>query len=293
MPKTVITLVLFLLALCTASAQLTLDLGPDTAYCIASDQNASYRLGDKMQLSGGVEPYRFAWHTTYDIGLSDIYTASAFLNDTTAQFPEFLDYPLANEWNPFYLTAYDANGDSVTDTINVWFTNYAFVLGYEVFYIEPGDSILLPYSMHGNGAGGIEPVTAYWVPDESIYDASEGYAWFKPDTTTIYNIYRVDNTGCKSAENTVYQIYVSPKAQLNEIHHNTELRIVQKGNNIAFSNPLGEKAEVNIYTLNGKLIETSKTRKSEINLSSFSSEKTLIVKVVLGDKSGSCLFVNQ
>ncbi|MFC0878388.1 hypothetical protein ACE01N_17460 [Saccharicrinis sp. FJH2] len=292
MPKTLITLVLFLLARCTASAQLTLDLGPDTAYCIASDQNASYRLGDKMQLSGGVEPYRFAWHTTYDIGLSKVYTASAFLNDTTAQFPEFLDYPLGNEWNPFYLTAYDANGDSVTDTINVWFTVYGYVLGYEGFYIEEGDSIYLP-SPGGGITGGFEPLEFYWESEDGMTELSQGYVWLKPNKTTEYDTYAVDQKGCKSAENTAYQIFVSPKSGTSNIHDDAGLWILQKGNGISFLNPLGEKAEVHIYTLNGKLIEARMTRKSEINLSSFSNEKTLIVKVEIRDKSGSCLFVSQ
>jgi hypothetical protein len=246
-----------------------------------------------MELSGGVEPYRFAWHTTYDLGLSKVYTASSFLNDTTEQFPAFLDHPLANEWNPFYLTVYDANGDSVTDTINVWFTAYAFALGYQVFYIEPGDSLLLSYSTNGNGGGGIEPVTAYWVPDESIYEATDGFAWFKPDTTIEYNIYRIDHNGCKSAENTVYQIFVSPKAQVPDIHDDKALYLQQIGNDIVFPNPKGDNAQVKIYTLNGQLLQETETHKNMVDISVFSVEKRLIVMIAVGNKSGSCLFLSR
>ncbi|MFB6319222.1 hypothetical protein [Saccharicrinis sp. FJH54] len=292
MPKTTITLLIFMFAVCTASAQLTLDLGPDTAYCVALDQHEPYLLGDKMQLSGGVEPYRFAWHTTYDIGLSKVYTASAFLNDTTAQFPEFLDYPLGNEWNPFYLTVYDANGDSVSDTINVWFTVYAYSLGYQGFYIEEGDSIYLP-SPGGGIGGGFEPLEFYWESEDGMTELSQGYVWLKPNKTTEYNTYAVDQKGCKSAENTAYQIFVSPKSGKTDVYQNADFRIVQKGNDIMFSNPLGEKAEVYIYTLNGKLIEAITTYKGEMDLSAFSGQTSLIVKVQIGDKSGTCLFLNR
>lgn len=294
MPKKPIAIafITFFFAGFVCSAQLKLNLGPDTAYCVLED--AEYVLGENMTITGGEEPYRFKWHTTYDIGLQNVFTASDFFKDTTAQFPVFRHQPLGNAWDPFYLTVYDANGDSATDTINVWFTQYGFVLGYITYNIEPGDSILLDYSTEGDAAGGgIEPITLFWNPNDNISDPIDGKAWFKPETTTDYLVYRVDANGCKSEENTAFMIIVSPKAQISELQQSKELPIRQIGDYVMFSNPSANVADIKIYTLSGKLIEEIRTVKDKIDLSEFRNGNTLIVNVTVNGIAGSCLFLER
>lgn len=292
MTKTLLTLVLIVITGITVNAQLSLDLGPDTAYCAVEE--AQFVLGEKMTITGGEEPYKFKWHTIYDIGLKNAYTASDLLMDTTARFPVFKAPLLGNAWDPIYLTVYDAAGDSATDTINVWFTQYAYVLGYLDYYIEQGDSISLNYSTEGNASGGgIEPIALFWVPDDNISEPMDGRAWFKPDTTTDYMVYRVDANGCKSMENTVFMITVSPKAQNTEIINEGDFVINQTGKYILFPNPAGNMAHIKIYTLKGKLLKETTTNMDRYDLTELEGGQTLVAKVSVGGKKGTCLFIRR
>jgi hypothetical protein len=222
--------------------QLSVDIGKDTTYC--ADVGKMY-LGDKMIIKNGVEPYSIKWECKVPKGLYSYFTASDFLNDTTAISP-FLTYtPPNNQWIKFTIHVTDSKNNYTMDSIRVRFSKFAYLTGYAGIEIKKGDSILFKYSSVG---GGIEPLEYQWQPKTGLSNPDSLITWCKPNSTTQYDIIAIDSCGCVSYPNTVYYVMVL-QTGLNEVKNDKSnlLNIRQNGKLIYFNNPYKQEARITLY----------------------------------------------
>lgn len=197
-------------------AQLKVDAGKDTTYCVSAWFKPMI-LGADVQVENGTPPYTFAWEYYHKISDKFIITASDYLNDTTLQSPSIISYLSWPEWRKFIFHVTDANGNYAKDSIYIRLSLFNYLTGGEQpwFYIEKGDSVLLRFPNSGIG-GGIEPLTYYWQPKTYLSDPDSVVTWCKPDSSLQYEAFAIDSCGCVSEKVLVYDIRVLPETNDNK-----------------------------------------------------------------------------
>ena len=161
-------------------SQLNVKLGKDTTYCVGLHPDTMY-LPQNITISGGKEPYTFAWECKEPKGLYEFYTASDFLNDTTILTPYFVNSHNPGKWILLTLHVTDSENNYVKDSIRIRFSTFRYLPGYSVIEAEKGDSVLFNRSSVG---GGIEPLRFHWQPTIGLTNPHTLITWCKTDSLT-------------------------------------------------------------------------------------------------------------
>jgi hypothetical protein len=225
----------FLMISMVSYAQLSVDAGKDTTYCVSAWFKPMI-LGADVQVENGTPPYTFAWEYYQKISDKFIVTASDYLNDTSLQSPLIISYLSWPEWRKFILHVTDANGNYAKDSIYIRLSLFVYLTGggQERFYIEKGDSILLRFPNSGVG-GGIEPLTYYWQPKTYLSDPDSVVTWCKPDSSVQYEAFAIDSCGCVSESVMAYDIRILPENPSHDyqtVHSNRVALFVNSDNRI-------------------------------------------------------------
>lgn len=244
----------------TAQAQLTANAGSDTIVC----EYDTLQLGGFPSAFGGTPPYIYAWETSYTIGTS-IFYASTFLDDTGISNPLIIEHLFNLETLTFKLTVTDALLDVAIDSVDITFSQYAYMLVDNFSTIHQGDSVKLLHTI----GGGVPPLTYAWLPNYNLSDATAEFPWAKPDTTTYYDCIVTDAGGCQATNGDTYEVYVNPVGMEDNVNANFVLYPNPSANelNIQYKNENAKNVSVEIYSSSGKLI---------LSREMISFEKTLI-----------------
>jgi len=257
---------LTLFASITTNAQLVANAGPDKANCWNADNNEDPILGADTVASGGTAPYTYKWeaHDIVAIGpYSWHYFASYFLTDTTAANPVMINYS-QNEEVVFKLTVTDANNQISIDTVVVKHSTFSWTLDYWEFTIHQGESIYLQW-----GAAAYSdrpPFQFYWHPTHGLSDSTSETFWAHPDHSIRYFCKVTDALGCY-VDAGRYTINVIP-VSTNDIELVSASIFPNPASNrlnFKLDEQLNQPRELNIYSLDGKLIYRQAVETSEFS----------------------------
>ncbi|HKJ44010.1 MAG TPA: T9SS type A sorting domain-containing protein [Sunxiuqinia sp.] len=246
-------LIFFLILSTNCFAQLTVDAGKDTTYCLGMYPHDMI-LGSDASIKNGVEPYTIAWEANVPLW-SKKYTASDFLSDTTLLTPKLKSSATGSNWTTFILHVTDSENQTASDSIRVRFSSYVYLTGYSVYELDKGDSILFH---EASVDGGIGPLTYRWQPTIGLSNPDSLVTWCFTDSLTEwwtqYDVIATDSCGCESAPNLVYEIRVNPS-----------LNIVQKGTTVYFDNPDNQLAQITLHSMDGREIGQFETTDNNFN----------------------------
>jgi hypothetical protein len=288
--KTVkILLIAFVICCSTQTfAQLQVKIGNDTTFCDSYfwDGEAP-QLGTNLIITGGVPPYKYVWSAKINLWADKYAFASDFLNDTTLSTPTFKDRWLDQSWETFILTVTDAENNTATDSINVRFSSFAFLLGYFVYYANAGDEILLSFISVG---GGIEPYRSYsWSPPDDLLTPNERTTICRVSQSARYFITVEDSIGC-SATGWSYDVILMPTSIIEtELAHDGVPFIA---NGVLFwKNKENLSVKLNLYSLNGVKIKSVYPKSDEYCLKTNVSIP-IIYEIIIGDKRYTGKYIN-
>jgi hypothetical protein len=248
----------------------SVDCGPDTFFCFGLYSDTTFHIGTKVTIKNGIPPYKYSWTINKYFYIMQYLYAKDFLSDTTKKNPSLLHY-IKGAW--FYLQVTDTTGHVATDSVYVRSSRFVINLLSINYKIEEGDSLLIGFKGCG---GGIPPLKYYWTPSEFVLDSAEVQTWFKPNKTTNFYQYAIDSVGCRSHDMELITVFVNP-VSINSIGKN-KISLRQNGMDMVFENTLQKVADFSLYTLEGKLIFSQKTRSSKITI----PEILLINQIYLG-----------
>ena len=195
--KSAIVLLPFLFLSFALNAQCILDAGPNVTVCNTFAAPGSANIGNGIQITNGVAPYTYVWETYYEytIGSTTLkYYASDFLNDTSIANPLVSSY---DDSITFKLTVTDSLGQSCTDSLVVYFSNYGSHLGSWGAIINRGDSVFV--NLGPNVMGGYGALTYLWQPNHGLTDSTSTFlGWVKPEVSTNYYCTVTDTSGCSA-----------------------------------------------------------------------------------------------
>ena|SRR6218665_2867293 len=178
-------------------------------------------IGGTPTASGGTAPYTYCWSTDaipIFPGSTLIFTASDFLNDTTAANPVVIANNLIADTTVFYLKVTDALGCVSYDTCQVTFSRFVYGLGYAIAYIDQtminnGDSITI--NLINVSGSPYTPYSYIWQPAYGLSTTSLATGFqASPQVSTSYSVTIRDDRGCVSQPNIAYYVYVCPAGQV-------------------------------------------------------------------------------
>ncbi|VAW15841.1 hypothetical protein MNBD_BACTEROID01-1340 [hydrothermal vent metagenome] len=270
----------------SSHGQLFVDAGNDTTFCAGPYFSDTIFIGKNVKIENAIEPYSIAWECKVPLGLSFL-TAKDILSDTTIISPYIETGPTIADSINFILHVTDSEGNYANDSIIVHFSFYGILLGYQVIYLNQGDSVWF----NGGTIGG-KYDSIYWRPREGLSDPDSVSTWCKPDTTTDYFQVTVDKFGCKCMR-FVYEIrVVLTKTDDFKINPNNSLNLIQKGPKVYFDNMVGKEALISLFSLNGVLLHKSRTNSNSFEVSRLLHKRGIyIVKISIGGNIGICKFL--
>lgn len=272
------------------NAQLKVDAGNDTTYCVGMYGDTMY-LAPDLRIENAIGSYSVRWECEFKLTETLIFTASDILNDTTLLSPlikEPLTWP---DWLQFTVHVTDSANNYTKDNINVRFSTFAYLLGYSVLEVKKGDSILFKYSNIGKG---IDPLSYSWIPKTGLSNPDSLITWCKPDTSTRYYSVAIDSCGCVSEPNLRYDIRVMPTGVKGlNLNSNNLLNIRQNGTKLYFNNPHKQKARITLYSINGGEKYQFSIVDDNLEIARLLKAKGIyIVNISVGKYSGSGKFIN-
>jgi|AntRauTorckE5430_2_1112549.scaffolds.fasta_scaffold04166_4 hypothetical protein len=199
MKKTIFTIFISVIYLNLSFSQaLVIDAGADKYICMNSTGlQPGSSIGGNPTIISGVPPFEIKWETQQSIG-SAVFTASDFLNDTTATNPLFIDFgfpPMT-----FYITIKDSLNQIAKDTIIVNLSSYSTIPEPNIQYITAGDTTIISPNLFG----GVPPISYSWSPNYNISDTSSSMPSVWPTQSTTYQCTITDAVGCVNTENLNY-----------------------------------------------------------------------------------------
>ncbi len=177
------------------NAQCILDLGADVSACNGFSTFDSASVGNGLQITNGTAPYTYVWEARYEINIGSfqlVMFASDFLNDTTIANPKITG---SIDSLTLKCTVTDSLGQTCTDSLNVYFSNFVSHLGSWGATINQGDSVYISFG--SNVAGGYGSLQYLWQPNHGLTDSTNNFlGWVKPDSSTSYYVTVTDTSGC-------------------------------------------------------------------------------------------------
>jgi hypothetical protein len=115
------------------------------------------------------------------------------------------------------ITVTDSLGKLHLDSINLRYANYMVSKGNLIYYIHKGDKVII-YPL----AWPVYPLKSITWTNTYNLSRIDGYNFHaSPDTSTFYYYYIIDSLGCSIRNNAPWQIYVIPKANINNEEKNS------------------------------------------------------------------------
>jgi len=189
-----------------SKAQLRVYAGHDAIFCDASFHDIGPTLGDSLTISGGIPPYSYEWSAI------DVYPASHYLDSITLPHPHVIGIPPLADSVLLSLTVTDSTGQTVTDTLVVHYSFFAYKVPIDAYYSKWDiDTIMLvPTVKSQYHPGGAEaPVTFSWSPSIALSDSTAYYPLCWVPVSTIYTLTVTDRFGCK-ADPALHYVQVVP-----------------------------------------------------------------------------------
>ena len=280
--KLLLVLITLVVVQVNSLTQVNIDIGGDTVYCAGPNPDTMY-LGN-IHIENGLEPYTFAWECSYNLTPNIVLSASDFLNDSTIANPYFINWLTEDgEWLQLNLNVTDNGGSVGVDSILVGFSGCVCLTGEVVIEINQGDSILLDASSDTNEKYN----KFYWEPDYGLSHPDSSITWCKPEVSTSYSIVKIDTFGC-SCSCPVYDIRIKPASIDQRIDrvNNTQIKILQVGTYIYFDNPNGHEANISLFSLNGRKIQSIKSYEDYFDISGILRSKGIyIININVGNLS--------
>ncbi len=194
-------LIFSIISISELQANLIANAGNDTTFCITYGQDSLY-LGGDPTAKGGVPPYNYSWSCFYKDS-NFIYTASDFLDDTTAANPELTSIIETGDTLIFHLKVTDSIGNTCKDSVKVSFCIYTMESNIPI-HIDAGDTARLNISVSGS----CPPFTYHWEPDYNISKQNIERPLVWPDSSMTYYVTITDISGCQFHD--YCEVIVSP-----------------------------------------------------------------------------------
>jgi len=260
---------------------LSVNAGSDTSIC-AGDLIS---LGGSPTSFGGLEPYTYKWTCEYTIGTIK-YTASDFLNDTTAANPQLIGF--VGDTIVFHLSVTDNGGNSIKDSIIIRGSYFIKTLDDKTVYLYEGDSTQLYTSVYG----GINPISYLWSPTDYMSDSTDVNTYAFPDTTTSYTLLVTDKIGCQTTDN--FNVIVWPTGIGQGLNQQLSIGIYPNPNSGMFVLEIEMKSktelQIQLTNITGQIIYSESVvasfYKKDIDLSGYA--KGVYALKVVGDGGVVC-----
>lgn len=245
------------------SQTLTIDAGVDTILCVTAQgivMNGT--IGGNPTALGGTPPYTYKWTTEYYIG-PHLFTASAFLNDTTIANPVVID-DAPTSILKFHVTVTDTNGYSGFDSISIDFSRFGVLPLSNDFFVTSGDttSINIPFG------GATPPYTYAWYPNYNISDTTvaEPYVW--PNNDTVYYCTIKDALGCPFTFGNSVIVHVYPVNTKKTLKEHFKVYPNPTQDYLVIKLEKGEIQHLKITDISGRVIlQQSKVINNQIDIS--------------------------
>lgn len=201
MKKSIIVIFQLLFVHSLFAQMILVDAGLDKKLCVtAQGVVMNGTIGGNPTASGLGASFTYKWETEDRIGNS-VFTASYFLNDTTAANPIVVTASISPL--KFYLTVTDNNGAQGVDSVTIGFSSFGSLFP-NPFYVSAGDSVRISYPI----GGGTPPYTYDWYPNYNISDTAAAMPLVWPARDTIYFCTIKDSLNCPATFNTYAQVIV-------------------------------------------------------------------------------------
>ncbi len=272
----------------SSHGQLFVDAGNDTTFCTGPNTD-SLIIGANVKIENGVEPYTIAWECEVN-SILGLETASDILNDSTLISPTIINgcWVYTNGVK-FTINVTDSVGNYAKDSINVGFSGCGCVLGYQVIFLNKGDSTWLDAGIPGGRF-----TAFYWEPSDGLTDPGSASTWCKPDTTTDYFIVSVDTFGCTCSCHSYEIRIITTNSEDFELHSKGNINPCQKGTKVYFNNAMNLEALISLFSLDGKLLHESSTFNDNFEVSRLLHKRGIyIVKISIGGNIGICKFLKD
>lgn len=261
----ILLMLILIIILNDASAQLVADAGTDKGFCTNADNVIHPVLGADTVATGGIPPYTYKWEADDIYQMGSYYyhkTASYFLNDTTLPNPTMNIGSYLNDEILFRLTVTDANNQVSMDTMVVLQSYFSFTLDYWEFTIDKGDWIYLEWGAAAYSDRG--PFEHYWHPTHGLDDSTSATFWAHPEYSISYACKVTDALGCY-VDRFRYRINVIPVAT-NDIELLQATIFPNPANNtlnFKLEGPVSQHSRLNIFTLDGTMLLSQTVQDSE------------------------------
>lgn len=244
-----------------ATGQCIVDAGEDITICFPESL-------DTFQLDGQIvdgEPTEFKWtfieFDEYN-NRSDLY-----ISDSTSLNPMVSE----QSWKmqTFYLTATGQDGTTCTDSVNVNFSRWGWLLFDFAHHKDLADTVQLRLSVVGEW-----PIkSCAWSPNYMISDTTAKTPRVWNDKTVFYEAVVTDSLGC-SIEDEIYEVYVNTTSSINDARL-PEIELFPNPTNGSITVLSGQGVRsINLYTLDGQQIR--KTYSTDLDLSDLPAAHYLV-----------------
>jgi hypothetical protein len=231
-------------------AQLTVDAGPDRAFCPDDLKNQLNLLAQDPIVSGGTAPYTYSWSTTLRLSPRLVFYASSFLSDTTLANPILKEF--YGDGLRFELKVTDSEGNTATDSLMVRFSNFAILLVEVRDHISMGDTLTLSDVI----SGGIPPFKFAWSPNYNISDTTVRHPKASPKVDTNYKLVITDSVGCKA--HGTHKVFVTTTSTMNPSNSEFLSKVVPNPVSyqsiIHFANANNSKVLIRVIDAMGNLV---------------------------------------
>ncbi|MFK7947132.1 MAG: T9SS type A sorting domain-containing protein [Saprospiraceae bacterium] len=244
-------------------AQLTVDAGTDTTFCVtAQGQVLNGIIGGDPTVSGGTAPYTYTWEIEYYIG-SYLFTASYFLNDTTIANPMVI-FDAPEPSITFHVTVTDANGNQGTDSISISFSKFGILPVINDVFITSGDTTPISISV----GGGTPPYTYEWFPNYKISDTTVASPLVWSESDTFYMCTIKDALGCPFTFNNIVIVTVWPVSTKQALIKDLKIYPNPTQDYLMIELEKGEIQHINITDMLGKVVlQQSEVLNNQIDIS--------------------------
>jgi len=232
-------------------AQITIDLGKDTTYCVSVIRNENFSPFKNIIIGGDTNNTKIKWTVTTKNRNGKIENITNYLNNSTILNTNFNPIlSIRNKWIKFKLII-EKNEFKVEDSIHIRISELYYLSSIPFYNLSLGDSI----EINASAYGGIEPLIFLgWSPSTYVENPLLENTKFIPfysqlnDSIILKQIY-IDSVGCK-LENEVIKIGITT-SNVESKNDDLQLNVKIIKNKLCFENKSLSTILVNLFDIYG------------------------------------------